>query len=314
MPFEYTEAGSSDAQIREEIWLLGQPPLKDHLDFIRRCVAGGDAMDPRALCDAWRKANDHYYDLERREAGLAERAVARPLPAAMKPLAEALSTHSHFRCTFDALPVTFGMVELDSLIVYQPHVTRPFVERLGARLDPAPDAAGLFHFCQPMDRRDPEVKVQRLGSGRYLFTCDSNDFRYHRSTLLRPEQVSDFETFGPMSFMVGAAIGFGGNFLSVIRSDRRMLLHNGYHRACALRAAGYTHAPAVIQTVTRRDELALVAPQCVVDEPAFYFGAARPPLLKDFFDPKIRTVLPVRRMEKMIEVTIDVNEYDLPRM
>jgi hypothetical protein len=108
-------------------------------------------------------------------------------------------------------------------------------------------------------------------------------------------------------------VGFGSNFLSVIRSDSRLLLHNGYHRAYALRAAGFTHAPAVIQTVTRRDELALVASQTVVDEPAFYFAAKRPPMIKDFFDPRIGKVLPVRRMEKVIEVSFEYEEHDVPR-
>ena len=65
--------------------------------------------------------------------------------------------------------------------------------------------------------------------------------------------------------------------------------------------------------VTRRDELAVAATQKVVDEPAFYFKAARPPLIKDFFDPRIRKVFPVRRMEKMIEVNFEIKEYDLPR-
>ena len=92
-----------------------------------------------------------------------------------------------------------------------------------------------------------------------------------------------------------------------------MLLHNGYHRACALRAAGFTHAPALIRTVTRRDELALVASQVVVDDPAFYFAAKRPPLLKDFSDPGLTKVLQVRRMQKLIEISFEYEEYDVPQ-
>ena len=38
----------------------------------------------------------------------------------------------------------------------------------------------------------------------------------------------------------------------------------------------------------------------------------RPPLLKDFFDPKIGKVFPVKRMEKMIEVSFEIREYDVP--
>jgi hypothetical protein len=317
MPFEMAageiEATAREAgPIRDELWLLGQPPLSDHLDFVRRLVAGGEAMDPRALTDEWRAANDRYYDLERSEAGIADKAGRRALPKAMRDLAEAMSRHPHFRRTYDALPVGFEMVELDRLVVCQPHVTLPFTDGLQERLDLAMDPEALFRFCHPVERRDPPVRIRRIDGRRYLFVSDSTDFRLHDPVLLRPDQVAGHESFGPISAVVGLVVGYGSNFLSVIRSDGRMLLQNGYHRAYALRAAGITHAPAVVQTVTRRDELALVAPRTVVDEPAFFFAAKRPPLLKDFFDPLIRKVFPVRRMEKMIEVSFEVREHDVP--
>jgi hypothetical protein len=63
--------------------------------------------------------------------------------------------------------------------------------------------------------------------------------------------------------------------------------------------------------VTRRDELKLVAGEPVIEAPEFYCRAKRPPLLKDFFDPKIRKVLNVRRMSRMIEVKLEVREYQV---
>jgi len=317
MPFEMVmdadDGATGDAgAVRDELWLLGQPPLRDYLDFVRRLVAGGASTDVRALTDEWRAANDHYYDLERTEAGIADKTRRRPLSKEMRALAEAAQQHPHFRRTFDALPVAFEMVELDRLVAYQPHVSLPFTEGLQEHLDPAMDAEALFRFCHPVERRDPLVRVRRIDDRRYLFTSDSTDFRLHDPALLRPEQIVGHDSFGPISAAIGLMVGYGANFLSVIRSDTRMLLHNGYHRAYALRAAGITHAPAVVQTVTRRDELQLVAPATVVDEPAFFFASKRPPLLKDFFDPKIRKVFPVKRMEKMIEVSFEIREYDVP--
>ncbi|TNC52094.1 hypothetical protein FHG66_03960 [Rubellimicrobium rubrum] len=298
--------------VRDELWLLGQPPLRDYLDFVRRLVVDGASLDPRALTDKWREANDRYYELERTEAGVADKAGRRPLPKAMRSLAESVSQTAHFRRTFDSLPVTIEMVQLDRLVVYQPHVTLPFTERLQAQVDPGMDAEALFRFCHPVERRDPPVRARRIDDKRYLFTSDSTDFRLHDPALLRPDQIVEHDSFGPISAAIGLMVGYGSNFLSVIRSDSRMLLHNGYHRAYALRAAGITHAPAVVQTVTRRDELQLVASAVVVDEPAFFFASKRPPLLKDFFDPKIARVLPVKRMEKMIEVSFEIREYDVP--
>ena len=61
----------------------------------------------------------------------------------------------------------------------------------------------------------------------------------------------------------------------------------------------------------RRDELAVAAGSTVNRTPFFYFGKKRPPLLKDFFDPKIRKVLPVRRMRRVVEIEIEVRKFDV---
>jgi hypothetical protein len=90
-----------------------------------------------------------------------------------------------------------------------------------------------------------------------------------------------------------------------------MLLNNGYHRAVALRELGITHAPCIIEEITRRDELAITAGSTVNKAPFFYFGKKRPPLLKDFFDPRIRKILPVRRMRRVVEIEIEVRKFDL---
>jgi hypothetical protein len=304
-------AQSSAEAVSEEIWLLGQPPLSDYLDYVKRAVVGGAEVPPRELVDAWRRANDHYAELEDSEDGIADEIETRPLPAGLEPLAARLAETPHFRRAFDRMPTSFGMVELDKIIVSQRRVTAQFVADLRARLDPRPDMAGLFRFCQPFERRDPPVEVRRLGAQRFLFTSVSNDLRFHETALLRGDQVGGYVPVGPIGGVVGLVVGYGSNFLTLIRSDDRMVLHNGYHRAVALRMAGYTHAPCVIQTVTRRDELEVAAAQAVVDDPAFYFRARRPPLLKDFFDDKIRTVLRVKRMEKLIEVSFEIKEHNV---
>jgi hypothetical protein len=150
--------------------------------------------------------------------------------------------------------------------------------------------------------------MRRVGPQRFVFWSESTDFRFQEPTLLRPDQVNGLEAFGPVAGVLGLVVGFGSNFLNVIESGGRLLIHNGHHRACALRDLGITHAPCIVQTVTRRDELKIVAARAVTEDPAFYFAAARPPLLKDFFDPKIRKVLRVKEICSMVEVSFEVNE------
>jgi hypothetical protein len=296
----------------EEVWLLGQPPLVKYLDFVKDMVIGGDALDPKALTDEWRAANDYYHELEERESGIADEAECLELDPELEPLAAETAASPYYRHTFDSLPTSFALVELDRLIVYQTSVTRDFVEALKVKIGPAPDSATLFHLCLPREHPSAPVVSQKVGSRRYVLRSDSADFRFHRVALLKPEQLQNYSSFGPIASVVGAIVGFGSNFLNVIRVDNRLVLHNGYHRACALRALGVTHVPCIVQTVTRFDELELTAKTVVVEHPDFYFKTARPPLLKDFFDPRIRKILPTRKLIRMIEVNFEIKDYIVP--
>lgn len=313
MPFETAETFAPTdgaANAREEFWLLGQPSLTDYLDYVDNAVVGGDAMNRRTLIDAWRDANDVYHALETEEEGIADEVEIESLPDAMAPLVAELEASPLFAETFDRMPTAIEMVELDKIVVSQRRVTKTFVDSLARKLTPHPDAAGLFRFCQPLERRDPPVSIRRLSSGRYLFASESNDLRLLDTTLLRPGQLSSLRNLGPVAAAVGVVVGYGSNFLSLVRSDDRVVLHNGYHRAVAMRAAGITHAPCIVQTVTRRDELEVSAGPAVVEDPAFYFRSRRPPLLKDFFDPRIVTTLKARPFLKLIEVGVEIREHN----
>jgi hypothetical protein len=201
------------------------------------------------------------------------------------------------------------MVELDRLIVDQMHVTRNHVDAVAARIGPDPDVRTLFGHCFPLDEPGAKVDVQEVGSHRYVFRCPSTDFRFHESVLLRPGQLQGYQSFGAIAGVVGLVVGFGCNFLSVVRVGRRHLLVNGYDRAVALRSLGVTHAPCVVQTATCIDELQLCAKSRVSERAEFYFESARPPLLKDFFDPKLRKLLPLRPRMRQIEISFEVKDY-----
>ena len=296
-------AGQETAEL---VWLLGQPHLGDYLDFVREKAIGGISLSPKRLADEWRAANDHYSELEQREAGAADTLECRPLPPELRPLARRLRAHHWFREAFGTLPTRILMVELDRLIVSQTHIERPFADSLCGGLGPSPDPEALFRFCLPLDRPNPPVRVQRLSADRYLFASGSTDFRAHPAGLLAPGLPKRLAGFGPISAALAIPVGFGSNFMSAVRSGTRAVLQNGYHRAYALRALGITHAPCVVTDVTRKDELKVAAGETVCDDPEFYFAAGRPPLLKDFFDPKIRRVLPVVRMETVIEIEVKV--------
>lgn len=308
------EAARSAGTTHRRVRLLGQPSLEDWLSFVRDTVVDGDKASQRALVDEWRAANDHYYKLEKREAGLAEKIERRPLDPSLEPLAAALTTDPRFVASFEELPTRIEMVELDRLIVSQQSIGLDFAMELAARLPRDPSPEQLFHFCHPAEPARAPFEIVRLDAHRYLFRSDSTDFRAHDPQLLKPSQVTGLATVDPVAAIVGLAIGFGSNLLHAVAADGRLVLQNGYHRAYALRAAGIRHAPCIVQEVSRRDELRLVADDVVVDAPEFYFRAKRPPLLKDYFDPKLHRVLTVRRTSRLIEVSLSVREYPIVDM
>ncbi|HYD14650.1 MAG TPA: hypothetical protein VEC11_17515 [Allosphingosinicella sp.] len=289
----------------ELVWLLGQPHLGDYLDFVKTKVIGGAELDPRMLADEWRAANDVYAELERSEDGYADETKRRPAGRALKPLVRRLEANPWFRDSFDNLPYAVERVELDRLVASQNHVERAFTGRFLKRLASMSEEE-LFHFCLPLDRQQPPVTITRLASDRFVFTSPSTDFRAHTPRILRPEEVAHLTSCGPVSAFAGIALGFGSNFLSAVRSDRRIVLQNGYHRAYALRSAGLKYAYCVVEDVTRKDEMKLTVDDTVAEDPEFYFASRRPPLLKDFFDRRLARQLRIRPMQNHVEVEIKV--------
>jgi hypothetical protein len=299
-------AGTSDS---EEAWLLGQPTLESYLDYLKdTAIANG----PRSSwVDEWRAANEYYFDLADKEASLPDQIEIRDLDPGLQPLIDEVVADSRFQRAFDALPTQFAMVELDKLIVPQRHVDLHQVARLKTRLGDSATPEALFRFCLPITGCDAPVQMRRVGSRRFLFWSRSSDFRFHEATLLEPDQIRGYDPYGSLGPVVGLMVGYGSNFLNAIRSDDRLLLHNGHHRAYAMREMGITHAPCLIRTVTCRDELSLVASADTANNPGFFFKAPRPPLLKDFFDAKIRKVLRVPQLMRMIEVSFEVKEHEV---
>ncbi len=283
--------------------------LKHALSFVKRKAIGGDAMSARALADEWRVANDLFHALQTDQAGAADDADCLPLPPTLEPLADEVRNHAYFREAYDTLPTEIAMVEIDKLIVSQTHVANVFSEQRASALGATPSAHALFRFCLPCERENPPVRVQRLASDRYLFSSPSTDLRAHDPLLLRPDQFAGIGSYGPVAGAIGLLVGFGSNFMTAIRSEGRLVLHNGYHRAYTLRALGITHAPCIVETVTRTDELRLTASDTVTGDPAFYFRSARPPMLRDFFDPRLVKRLAVKPIETMVEVEFKMKSW-----
>jgi hypothetical protein len=116
---------------------------------------------------------------------------------------------------------------------------------------------------------------------------------------------------GAPKYFVVAAIGYGANFLSAVRIGNRLVLKNGSHRAYALRASGQTHAPVLIETATRPEEVELLLPQ-IAEQRELYLSAPRPQVVKDYFDERLRMPVYVPRTARQVRVQVGYEETSMP--
>jgi hypothetical protein len=70
--------------------------------------------------------------------------------------------------------------------------------------------------------------------------------------------------------------------------------------------------PCIVQHVTRPEELEIVGPVELRHHPDRYVGTARPPMLKDYFDDRLRKILRVARKHRMVRLSFGVDVSDIP--
>jgi hypothetical protein len=298
--------------VDDHIFLNGRPPLTEYLGFVTSITVAGADADRAALAQGWRVANDHVRQLESSEAGAADDATVASVPESLIPLAEAALQNPALQQSFALTPVSIGMVELDRLVVYQKAINLGQIVRIKERVGESPSDEDIFAICFPVDRSlDPEIGAQPGGNG-WTFVSPSNDFRFLGAKLLPPGAVQGFEIGGAPVAMMVMAVGYSINVLAVAKVEGRLILTNGSHRAFALRDAGVTHVPCLIQDISRRDELEIIGVPELDTHPDAYLTAPRPPMLKDYFDPALRILASVPRKDRHVQVAVTPNAADLP--
>ena len=286
--------------------------MGEFLGFVTAQTVGGNAQDLTELSNRWRVANDHIRELERREAGFADAPPLLPLPPELELLRTQVLADPIYRRSFQVVPSEIAMIELDRLVVFQKYVNLEYVTRLKASLGERPSLEVVFRLCLPFDHPQPPVRGMQVAQNSFMFVSPSNDLRLLEVTSLSGAQVSGYAPQGPVSGIVALVIGFGSNFLNAIHAEGRLVLNNGSHRAFALRDLGVTHVPCIVQRVTRREELEVVASGDLSAKPDYYLRDPRPPILKDYFDPALRSVLRVQRKHRQVKVIFGVESIEVP--
>lgn len=299
------------------LYLMGRPPLKDYLGYLRKQAKDGVSLSQSLLAEEWRAANMHIKDIVADEYGWANDAPITPLPEHLLPLREQFldsPVYQQRSCPIGTSEI--GIVELDRLVVWQRHINLSHVERLTQQFGPSPSEETVFKLCLPLDPPKPPLQWIKAGRNTFVFVSPSNDLRCLDSMVVEPAQLCNFPPATKViAGVAGVTVGFGSNFLHVIRLEGRMVLNNGSHRAYALRKVGITHVPCIINHVAGREELRVVGTDDdLACNPDLYLKHPRPSLFKDYFDPLLQKTFEIRRKLRQIRVRIKVEEFDVPAL
>lgn len=290
---------------------MGATRMQDFIDFVRERAIGGHDMDRGDLAEMWRDASVVFNELQSTEAGAADKPQILPLSKALQAHVDKLVKLGSFQQTFSAVPVAFGMVELDKLVVCQQHIGRSSVDRLVTSLRAPVSDADLAAVCLPLTAGQAGFKVAHQDDARFVFVSDTHDTRFLGAQLVDPADIKGLKVNGHPQAVVALSVGFTTNILNVVRYGGRVVLNNGYHRALALRELGVTHAPCLIQVCAHWEDVGLAGSSEMYDNGPVYFSSARPPLLRDFANPLLMRAFAARRLTREIRLTYEVDSLQI---
>jgi hypothetical protein len=245
----------------------------------------GQGINVAELTAEWRTANDHVLRLERDEAGASDDPPIVPISATLQPLAASVLADPLCQRAYRFVPTEVGVINLNTVI---------------------------WVLALPLQPDQPQFQLMQNAPNLYTFVSPSTDFRFLQAELLQPQSVPEFRSTGRPVTILGLGIGYGSNFLNVLHAENRLILGNGSHRAYALRDLGITQIPCLLQRVSRRDELELVASGDFAASPDRYLKSPRPSMLRDYFDPALRKIVPVYRKNRVIRVQFASEQSDIP--
>ena len=305
--------GAAQAQVDPTVFLKGRPPMGEYIGFSKTQTIEGQSADMSQLADDWRSARDRIKALTLEQSGIADSDVISSLPETFDNLASAVLSDSVVRQTFGVTPTSIAMVELDKLVVYQKVINLTYAAQLQSLVAQQETDEELFHFALPLDGRyDPVPNVGPINMGphgplMWAAVSPSSDFRLLATTMLDPQQIQELNANGRPTQVFAVAVGYGSNLLSGLQVGSRVILRNGSHRAYALRAAGHTHAPMLIQQIPDGEAEELLPPE-VKQQESLYTTHPRPPLLRDYFDTELHNVVHVPRNAKQVRVQVGYEE------
>jgi hypothetical protein len=264
------------------------------------CIAGEVDRLPEIL-DRWRRASIRMQELARTDAAALTQVSVHDPPPALRARITEIQADALFQASFSLVPSEVKLVSIDNLVAPQRDVNLDYAAELQTRLA-GYSGSELVEFCLAPRAVPPPIQDMQTAQNQITFTSPSLDLRFlggFPKAITEDDIRADYFG-GQPARVVTLLVGLGAAPINVWSAAGRLILNNGFHRTFALRSAGITEMPVVVQHAANPD---IEFPDQILGlSRAYLLHNPRPVVVKDFFDEALTVELRLKRRVKTVRV------------
>ena len=219
---------------------------------------------------------------------------------------------------YNDLEFDIKKLNIDNIISFQNNINLERIKGISKGLKPKMSDKELVDFCVNTDDYEIPIKKQTMVgtglAGIATFTTENDDIRIRKVDY---REVNVHEKDGQPETKTKAKalvlmLGLGDPFVMVHKIPNQIqigsqqiinrdlyVLNNGFHRAYALKKAGYTHIPCIFSELNKSQIPLYLGNWRNLQKIVTY---KRPPMFRDFFDPNLtiaKNAPPRKRLFKL---------------
>jgi len=282
-------------------YLLGAMQQIQIAMTVRMLCVPEEAERLHEIVDRWRAASRRMQELAQADAAALARAAIQDPPPEVRARVAEIQGDALFQASFSQVPSEVKVVSIDELVAPQREVNLDYAAELQARLA-GRSMAELVEFCLAPRAVPPSIQEMQTAQNQITFTSPSLDLRFiggFPKILTEDDIRADYFGGQPVR-VVTLLVGFGAAPINVWAAGGRLILNNGFHRTFALRSAGVTHMPVVVQHAANPD---IEFPDQILGlSRAYLLHNPRPVLVRDFFDDALTVELKLKPRVKTVRV------------
>ncbi len=292
-------------------YLMGAMQQNALASTVRLMCISEEAGRLNEIFKAWQGASVRMTKLAETEAGLPDKIVIEDTPKSIETRLKDIREDRLFTASFSAMPISFKVIDINHLVAPQREVNLDYVESLLKRI-PGKTIEDIVEFCVGPRTDPPDLKSLQTAQNQMTYSSRSIDLRFLGGSPkpINEEDIAVAYAGGQPVEVVTLLVGFGAAPINTFQVGTRLVLNNGFHRVVALRMAGITRIPVVVQHAANPE---IEFPEQILGlSRAYLLNHSRPVLLSDFFDDALTVELRLKPRRKMVKVTWGVEDSVIP--